>query len=108
MKLYELKDILDYPVWINENDSCFTASSASNLEKQAENAEVVYITSDGEGMVTIETVTIPEWKICFIDGHDLRYKEYLTRAADVQEAVENMYSEYGHNFDHSITSITRV
>lgn len=108
MKLYDLKDVLSYPVWINENDDCFVVSSVDDLEKQAVNADIVYITSDGEGLVTIETSTLPAWRVCFIDGHDLHYKEYVTRGADIQEAIDNTYSEYGRSFDHSITSVTRI
>lgn len=108
MKLYDIKNILDYPVWINENDTAFTVTSAADLMEQANNADVVYITSDGEGMVTIETSTLPEWKICFIDGHDMIYKESFQRGATVEQAIENLYIDYGWSFDHSITSVTRV
>lgn len=111
MKLYDIKNMLSYPVWINEHgkvgDDSILVHSADDLEEQVCNYHVVYITTDGEGMLTIET-SCTAWKVCFIDGHDLKYKEFITNANTREEAIDNMYLTYGYNFDHSITSITRI
>lgn len=59
MKLYEIKNMLSYPVWINEHgkhgDDSIMVHNADDLIEQVCNYHVVYITTDGEGMLTIET-----------------------------------------------------
>ena len=111
MKLFDIKNLLSYPVWINEHgkyyDDSILVHNAEDLEEQVCNYHVVYITTDGEGMLTVET-SCTAWKVCFIDGHDLKYKEFITHAKTVKDAVDNMYLSYGYSFGHSITSVTRV
>lgn len=59
MKLYDIKHILSYPVWINEHgkygDDSIMVHNADDLIEQVCNYHVVYITTDGDGMLTIET-----------------------------------------------------
>lgn len=45
------------------------------------------------------------FKICFIDGHDLKYKVFKTEARSEDDAMERFNERYGANFDHQFISI---
>ena len=45
------------------------------------------------------------FKICFIDGHDLKYKVFKTEARSEDDAMDRFNERYGANFDHQFISI---
>lgn len=45
------------------------------------------------------------FKICFIDGHDLKYKVFRTEARSEDDAMDRFNERYGANFDHQFISI---
>lgn len=45
------------------------------------------------------------FKICFIDGHDLKYKVFKTEARSKDDAMDRFNERYGANFDHQFISI---
>lgn len=46
-----------------------------------------------------------KYKVSFIDGHDLKYKEFFTEAENKTQAIENTFQRYGANFDHAIIDV---
>lgn len=46
-----------------------------------------------------------KYRIAFINGHNSKYTIYETRAANVDQAKEQLFDLYGANFEHVITSI---
>ena len=47
-------------------------------------------------------------RICFIDGHDLKYKTFTCEAQNQQEAISKMMDLFGANFDHHIEDVFKV
>lgn len=45
-----------------------------------------------------------DYYILFIDGHSLKYKEYRTTATCKEEAINNIYLDWG-DFDHEIINV---
>lgn len=48
------------------------------------------------------------YKVCFIDGHDLKWKVFTCQAQNRVEAISKMREMFGTNFDHQITDVFRV
>ena len=48
---------------------------------------------------------VKKFKVCFIDGHDLKYKTFTCDAIDQKQAIEKMMDLFGSNFDHQITDV---
>ena len=48
------------------------------------------------------------YKVCFIDGHDLKWKVFTCQAQNRVEAISKMREMFGANFDHQITDIFRA
>ena len=48
------------------------------------------------------------YKVCFIDGHDLKYKTFTCTAENRKEAVSKMLDLIGRNFDHRIADVFRL
>lgn len=49
------------------------------------------------------------YRINYIDGHDLRYKSFETIAKDEESALSNLWASYTNgNFDHQIVEIIRL
>ena len=48
------------------------------------------------------------YRVCFIDGHDLKYKTFTCYAENRKEAIGKMFDAYGPNFDHQISDVYRV
>lgn len=48
------------------------------------------------------------YKVCFIDGHDLKYKTFTCTAENRKEAVSKMLDLFGRNFDHRIADVFRL
>lgn len=46
-----------------------------------------------------------KYKICFIDGHDLKYKVFKTEAKSEEDAMDRFNERYGAEFDHQFISI---
>ena len=46
-----------------------------------------------------------KYKVCFIDGYDLKYKTFTCEAKSREEAIEKMMDAYGPNFDHHIEDV---
>ena len=53
-------------------------------------------------------VKTESYKVCFIDGHDLKYKVFTCEARSREEAIEKMMDVYGPNFDHHIEDVFRM
>ena len=47
------------------------------------------------------------YKVCFIDGHDLKYKTFTCWAETREQAVEKMFNNYGPAFDHQVKDVFR-
>ena len=45
------------------------------------------------------------YRVCFIDGHDLKYKVFTTEAENREQAIIKMREMYGSNFEHRITGV---
>ena len=46
------------------------------------------------------------FKINYIDGHDLRFKSFVTDAEDRDQAIRNLRESYVNgDFDHQIESV---
>ena len=48
------------------------------------------------------------YKVCFIDGHDLKWKVFTCQAQNRVEAISKMREMFGANFDHHIEDVFRV
>ena len=48
------------------------------------------------------------YKVCFIDGHDLKYKTFTCYAQNRVEAISRMREMFGVNFEHRIAEVFRV
>lgn len=48
------------------------------------------------------------YKVCFIDGHDLKYKTFTCNAENRKEAISKMLDLFGRNFDHRIADVFRL
>ena len=48
------------------------------------------------------------YKVCFIDGHDLKYKVFTCEALDEKDAISKTFNRYGDNFDHQIIEVYRM
>lgn len=48
------------------------------------------------------------YKVCFIDGHDLKWKVFTCEAQNRVEAISKMREMFGANFDHQISDVFRV
>lgn len=49
-----------------------------------------------------------KYKVCFIDGFDLKYKVNVLEADTKEEAVEKTFEKYGSNFDHALVDAIPV
>ena len=47
------------------------------------------------------------YKVCFIDGHDLKYKTFTCDARNRKEAIGKMFDLFGPSFDHQIKDVYR-
>ena len=47
------------------------------------------------------------YKVCFIDGHDLKYKTFTCWAEGRKQAIEKMFNTYGPDFDHQVKDVFR-
>ena len=48
-----------------------------------------------------------DYEIRYIDGHDMRYKVFTTKASCPDWAINNLWDSYpGGDFDHQIISVT--
>lgn len=58
MKLKEIMKVVSFPVWINDNDESIYCENVNDYLKKTNagiwRKEVKYITTDGEGELTIE------------------------------------------------------
>lgn len=48
---------------------------------------------------------LKKYTVCFIDGHDLRYKTVDIETETKEKAVEKVFNMYGSNFEHKLTGI---
>jgi len=49
-----------------------------------------------------------KYRICYIDGHDLRYKTFVTEAENREAAIKNLRDLYSTgDFDHQIASVIK-
>ena len=48
------------------------------------------------------------YKVCFIDGHDLKWKVFTCEAKNRVEAISKMHEIFGANFEHRIAEVFRV
>ena len=48
------------------------------------------------------------YKVCFIDGHDLKYKTFTCTAENRKDAISKMLDLFGRNFDHRIADVFRL
>ena len=48
------------------------------------------------------------YKVCFIDGHDLKWKVFTCQAQNRVEAISKMREMFGANFEHRIAEVFRV
>ena len=48
------------------------------------------------------------YKVCFIDGYDLKWKVFTCQAQNRVEAINMTRELFGANFDHQITDVFRV
>ena len=48
------------------------------------------------------------YKVCFIDGHDLKWKVFTCEAQNRAEAISKMREMFGANFEHRIAEVFRV
>lgn len=48
------------------------------------------------------------YKVCFIDGYDLKYKTFTCYAQNRVEAISITRDMFGANFDHQIADVFRV
>lgn len=48
------------------------------------------------------------YKVCFIDGHDLKWKVFTCQAQNRSEAISKMREMFGANFDHQIADVFLV
>ncbi len=46
-----------------------------------------------------------QYTISYIDGHDLKYKRFVTVAATREEAISNLWDSYSSDFDHQIIDV---
>ena len=49
-----------------------------------------------------------QYKVTYIDGHDLKDKTFTTPAASPEEAVQKMRDSYEADFDHQIIEVYEV
>lgn len=47
------------------------------------------------------------YKVCFIDGYDLKWKVFTCEAQNRVEAISKMREMFGANFDHQIADVYR-
>ena len=47
------------------------------------------------------------YNVCFIDGHDLKYKTFTCQAKNRKQAIEKMFDKYGPDFDHQVRDVFR-
>lgn len=45
------------------------------------------------------------YRVCFIDGHDLKYKTFTCEAENRVDAIHKMHEMFGANFDHQIANV---
>lgn len=48
------------------------------------------------------------YKVCFIDGHDLKWKVFTCEAQNRVEAISKMRETFGANFEHRVGEVFRV
>lgn len=48
------------------------------------------------------------YKVCFIDGHDLKWKVFTCQAQNRVEAISKMREMFGPNFEHRIADVFRA
>ena len=48
------------------------------------------------------------YRVCFIDGHDLKYKTFTCEALNRKDAISKMMDLFGPNFDHQIADVYRL
>ena len=46
-----------------------------------------------------------KYKVSYISGHDLKYKEAVIEADSENEAVEKAFQKEGFNFDNALVNI---
>ncbi len=49
-----------------------------------------------------------EYRIAYIDGHDLKYKIFRTQASSREDALGKLWDSYESDFDHQIISVEEV
>ncbi len=42
------------------------------------------------------------YKVCFLNGHTMRYEVFECVATDRKDAIEKMRDKYGRNFEHTV------
>ncbi len=55
-----------------------------------------------------EVASMPKWTIQYIDGHDLKYKTFVTEAASPDDAISKLWEQYTSDFDHRIIDVYPV
>lgn len=51
---------------------------------------------------------VEAYQVCFVDGHDMKYKTFKCEANSCKEAIEKMMDAYGANFDHQVKDVYKL
>lgn len=91
---------------------CIKCKARKMLSWDPETKTSGYCDCNGESFDTVYTGCIyqnmepfKKFTVCFVDGHDMKYKTVTLEAKNEKEAVSMVFDRFGSGFEHSLVGV---